>query len=262
MSNLKQNFKHYLITRFNVKVDSWVETKNGEAVLDTKWLEHRFYLFETYCLPSVKNQINQNFQWCIFFDPDTPEFYKNKIKDIAMLYPRIYIIYITGNHQLLDRLKSIIIENTPEEYPFVITTRLDNDDLLHKGFINAIQELYEPINNTIIDIPKGYKIGIEYTKVKIKDYANNFNPFISLIENKENLRTIISRMHKDWENNAELKTIDNRRLWVELIHSKNKVNAQDLSLPNSSTFNPLDFGITEKKFFISFAQKIKNKIFK
>ena len=52
---------HYLLTRFNLAL--WIEDKNGAAIDREEWLKRRMALFETFCLPSVKNQSCQNFSW-------------------------------------------------------------------------------------------------------------------------------------------------------------------------------------------------------
>jgi hypothetical protein len=78
-------FKHFLLTRFNVKT-KWKTTKNGEETLTEKWLSHRFDLFEKFCYPSVRNQKNQGFRWLVFFDINTPTPYKERISDLAREY--------------------------------------------------------------------------------------------------------------------------------------------------------------------------------
>ena len=37
-------FKHYIITRFNLKAKEWTVTKNQTKVLDDNWLKNRFEL--------------------------------------------------------------------------------------------------------------------------------------------------------------------------------------------------------------------------
>jgi hypothetical protein len=77
--NKKKMFKHFLLTRFNLRVEDWATTKNGDQVLNDAWLMDRFRLFESYCLPSVKNQSNQDFTWFVFFDKNTPDKFKCKL---------------------------------------------------------------------------------------------------------------------------------------------------------------------------------------
>lgn len=53
--------QHFILTRFNLLL--WNKAKDGQMVRTTKWLEHRFSLFENYCIPSIKNQTCQDFEW-------------------------------------------------------------------------------------------------------------------------------------------------------------------------------------------------------
>ena len=61
--------QHFILTRFNILL--WRQDKKGSKVRTTKWLEHRFSLFEKYCLPSIKNQTYQKFEWIVLFDSMT-----------------------------------------------------------------------------------------------------------------------------------------------------------------------------------------------
>ena len=63
---MANEYKHFLITRFNLKKKGWETTKNNEKIQTEEWLRHRFELFEAYCLPSVINQSNQDFIWYVF----------------------------------------------------------------------------------------------------------------------------------------------------------------------------------------------------
>ena len=58
--------KHYILTRFNLCGRN--RDKSKQSTLTKEWLHHRIKLFETYCLPSIKQQTNQNFKWLILFD--------------------------------------------------------------------------------------------------------------------------------------------------------------------------------------------------
>ena len=102
-------------------------------------VERPFKLFETYCLPSVKNQSNQNFAWLVFFDIDTPKHYLNKINIIAENYDNFKPVFIDGFKELGNELQlqiELIQVNIDE---FFIITRLDNDDIIHKNFIKTFK---------------------------------------------------------------------------------------------------------------------------
>ncbi|AXP79276.1 hypothetical protein CJ739_176 [Mariniflexile rhizosphaerae] len=234
--------KHFLATRFNLTVPDWKTSKSGKLVLTDDWLENRFYLFENYCLPSVKNQTNQNFIWCVFFDTNTSDFYKNKIKIIEENYSNFKPLFIEGIGSLHNSFKDFIVNNLRDD-EYIITTRLDNDDLIHKDFIKTIQSLYQPIDKTVIDLRKGYSITLKKKHSEIRVYVGRFNPFISLVEEAKKIETVFAKMHLDWADSKNIIIEDNLKLWVELVHDENKLNHTKYNLKRALIFNNADFGL-------------------
>jgi len=238
-------YKHFIATRFNLRIGNWETTKNGETLLTDQWMEDRFKLFETYCLPSVLNQSNQNFLWCIFFDNNTKESDRDKIKKLTENFPIIKVLYIDGIDELRTGLISFI-KKTPGDFEFAITTRLDTDDLLHKDFIKTVQKLFKPEHDAVIDIRTGYQVSIENGIGEVRNLNNNFNQFVSLIEETGKAETVFSKWHKHWENWKNVVTYDRKRLWIEMVHSKNYVNTAMPGLGYPLNFREADFG-TEGK---------------
>lgn len=255
--------KHFLITRFNLRTELWKTTKNGELVLTDEWLTDRFELFESYCLPSVKNQTNQNFVWCVFFDVNTPLKYKQRINALSEDYSNFRPIYIDGMAELRTSLIEYINKNISDNDDFIITTRLDNDDILHKHFIKTIQDLYKPIDNTVIDLREGYLVSLINKNSEIRDYKSHFNPFISLIENSKNIKTVISKMHRHWKNADSIIIYESSKLWIVLIHQKNMLNSMKKRFKRVYKLNSKDFGLSHEKAFVErpiivFASNITN----
>ena len=127
--------QHFLITRFNLKLKEWKTTKQGESVLSETWLTNRFELFKTYCLPSVKQQTNQNFKWLVCFDSETPDVFKAAINQMAASYSNFQPLYIDGFTDALEAITKTITSYLSASDTHIITTRLDNDDAVHKLFI-------------------------------------------------------------------------------------------------------------------------------
>ena len=236
-------FKHFLATRFNIRIGGWDTTKNGETLLDDSWMDNRFGLFENYCLPSVINQSNQNFIWCIYFDLHTPEVYKLRIKSLTESYPNIRIFFIDSIGELKPHLINFIKSSEHDNCDYVITSRLDTDDLLHRDYINVVQQLFELSHITVIDVRSGFKINIEDGNCEIRNYTQSFNPFISLIEEREGAETVFNEMHHEWFNAKKVIVYNKMRLWIELVHQKNWLNAANSNLEYSLRFNETDFGI-------------------
>lgn len=156
-------FQHYIITRFNLGRDDWNTTKNSEKVLSNSWLEKRFELFENFCFNSVKNQTNQNFKWLVFFDINTPDEYRIKIDSFKEKFSNFYPIFIDGMSNFLPS----IVENIKkmDENPFIITSRLDNDDCIHKDYVNTVQSYFDNQDFMAVDFIDGYTIVSRQQKV-------------------------------------------------------------------------------------------------
>ena len=238
--------KHFLITRFNLKVASWKTAKDGSAVLDDQWLENRFELFEKFCLPSVENQSNQNFIWVVFFDTDTPEKFRDRIQQISKNHKNFQTLYINGIVELADSFKTYIISQLEHDDQFILTTRLDNDDIIHRDFIQTIQNLSKKNGESLIDLRKGYQVNIVKKNAEIRKYNYAFNPFISVLENRNHFETIISRMHSEWENHEHIAIYNQKALWIELVHQKNKVNAVKRKLFMTRNIKLEDFSLEQK----------------
>ena len=232
--------KHFLVTRFNVRASiEKVSISQSDA-----WLSHRFELFEKYCLPSVKNQSNQNCTWCVLFNTGTPQKYKEKVKKISNSYNNFMPIFINESSEINPALSRFIASNIEESDQYIITTRLDNDDLIHKQFIDTIQELFYPTNGMVIDLRKGYQVSIEKDNLEIRKYYHLFNHFISLVEDSTNFLTVMSRNHFLWRDSKSIVVSDNKRLWIELVHSKNKANRVKREFSLIPKIQSNDFGLS------------------
>ncbi|MDD3721371.1 MAG: glycosyltransferase [Lutibacter sp.] len=215
-------FQHYILTRFNLRATDWTTTKNKEKVLTEEWLKERFDLFENYCFSSVKNQSNQNFKWLVFFDVNTPEVYKLKVEKYKKSYENFYPFFIDGMPNFLPEIVRNIKMLDSKKY--IITSRLDNDDSIHEDYVNVVQSYFNNQNHLAIDFIDGYTLQIgEKTRLGFQKHL--YNPFISLIEKKEDFKTVWFRSrHGSWKYEKNIIRVKDKRLWLGIIHSKNKVN--------------------------------------
>ncbi len=219
-------FKHYLITRFNLKNKVWHYDKNNQSILDDAWLRSRILLFETYCFPSIEAQSNKDFEWLVYFDKSSPDFLLEKIADwcnrCANFSPQYSVDYET--FKSID-LPDYITHHTEEKCDFIITTRLDNDDALRNTAIEKIQKAFIPQSNVIIDCVNGYCYDREsyiYTK-----YTMISNPFISYIESTHaTMYSVYREEHPKWIGKAMFITIKEPRMWFQVIHNENMINTQ------------------------------------
>lgn len=217
-------FDHYLITRFNLRNPEWDVTKNNGTLLTDDWMENRMWLFENFCFPSIISQKNKNFTWLLFLDQTTTPKFKTRIENLTVTYPFIKLFFIDGMSQFQPSIKSHISETSSK--PFLITTRIDNDDCAHVDYIDEIQKRFSEQEFQAIDIVKGYSLQIEPQFILGKK-EHVFNPFISLIERNSQPQTVWSNDHTSWKKETRIQQISDKRLWMSIIHEKNKVNEFD-----------------------------------
>lgn len=252
--------KHFIATRFNLKVDSWTTAKDGSMVLTDDWLEERFELFQKYCLPSVMNQKNQNFYWVVFFDTETPTKFKLLIEQIANKYINFNPIFVEAHPALKGAFQKFILEKLEAKDEFIITTRLDNDDSIHENFTNTIQEIAQNMDQTVIDLRRGYQLDISNSIYKYRNHYNKFNPFLSFIESTKGFNTVFSKMHSDWKSSKSIIVYDSTPLWIEIVHKKNKLNEVKLNKFLIPTINFKEFGIIKDLKEFSYFNVIFNNI--
>jgi hypothetical protein len=214
-------YQYYIITRFNLRRSDWKTTKNDEKVLSESWLQERFDLFDNYCFPSVKNQTDQNFKWLVFFDINTSERYRDKIEEYRLSYKNFHPFFIDGMDLFLPSIAGKIKALDSKEY--IITSRLDNDDCLHKDYAKVMHSYFDKQEYLAIDIVDGYCMQID-AKVKLGRKRQLYNPFISLIEKKDNCKTVWHKGHTFWKYEKKILRVKNKRLWLGIIHEKNYEN--------------------------------------
>lgn len=218
-------FKHYLITRFNLKNKNWDVTKNNESLLTREWMTHRIGLFNNFCLPSVTNQSNKDFSWLLFFDSTTDTDFKEELELLLKPHKHFKAFFIDGMDAFHSSIKTFIDEDSKDS-PYVITSRIDNDDCIHKDYIKTIQEQFNSQEFMAIDILKGYSLQVS-PDIMLGKKEHIFNPFISLIEKNDSPKTVWFSDHNMWKKESRRVEIANKRLWMSIIHEKNKVNEFD-----------------------------------
>jgi len=235
-------FSHLLITRFNLKNPNWVVTKNNEALLDDQWMQERMELFKNYCLPSILNQTNKNFKWLLFFDSSTDEKFRKSITELVNNHNFIEVLYIDG---MPNFNKSILeyIEKNIKEIPYLITSRIDNDDCVSNRFIEEVQKNFNKQDFMAFDYIQGYTLQIE-PQIILGKKEHIFNPFISLIEKNENPKTVWHYVHNQWKKEPRVTQITDKRIWMSIIHEKNKVNEFD-------GYGNIDWNSINKEFILS-----------
>ncbi|WP_242120405.1 glycosyltransferase [Aestuariivivens sediminicola] len=213
-------FKHFLITRFNLRNPDWTTSKKNKSVLTKEWHDNRFELFTNFCFESVKGQTNTNFEWLVYFDTTTPEKFKTIIRDLEKKMPNFIPIFIDGMSLFLPSITSYIAKCSE---PYIITSRIDNDDCLGKQYIATVQKQFNRQDFMAVDFIDGYTIQT-HPQIKIGKRLDQYNPFISLIEKNNNPKTVWSIRHSHWKREKHVLQLKGERHWASIIHEENKVN--------------------------------------
>lgn len=120
---------HVVGTRFNVKHPDW------DPELPPGWMENRIDLFNRYCLPSMRRQLGSDFCWVIFFDRKRSAKYSNFLDKLAEI-AWIEIAFV----DCATEIDGYLCRNfSKTDHPF-LTSRLDNDDIVHPYFLREIQD--------------------------------------------------------------------------------------------------------------------------
>ncbi|PZX11931.1 putative rhamnosyltransferase [Breznakibacter xylanolyticus] len=207
----KNTFSHILITRFNVP---WVNGKSPDDI----WLKNRMDLFFQYCLPSVYQQTNTNYNWIIYLDTQTPNWALQKLK--SKIRSNTYLIKVSTFDVMKQQVSNDVLSLCDNNSKFVITSRLDNDDIISPFFIDLIQQNYNPIHNSFINFDGGICYHLQKHLFSKYKYING--PFVSKIENIENkITTIIEHDHTSLNANFQI----HGNHWVQFVHNNNISNS-------------------------------------
>jgi len=211
---------------------------------DLDWLLQRQKLFERYTLPSVEGQHNKDFEWLLISDARTPDSFKNVMdrwpartiyKDWTNYkWAEMEGIKVDSPMGLAVRIETIadvVSEAIGEQTVPVITSRLDNDDLIAKEHMGRIQgyasELWESNGPKFwVTMTRGYRLCGD----KIYPINSKCSSFVSFVEDPKNLQTAYNCVHTMTERNAKSNNYpfviirEGEPTWAEVIHGGNVMN--------------------------------------
>ncbi|MBS1553582.1 MAG: hypothetical protein JSU09_01535 [Bacteroidetes bacterium] len=245
-----------MITQFNLKGFTKSSKQSPEEWFE--WTAGRIDLFKKYCLPSILNQSNKQFTWLIFFDIDTQSYFATFLKELEA-YKHIKVCYSRGVEGFAKEHMTEVKAFLKPSDKWIVTTRLDNDDMLHQDAIKIIQQNLIEKSNFMISLASGYVL--DTNTRKMAHYFYPMSPFITLIESvSENPNGVFAKLHTQWsvlrlfvfkEIYLEFITPSKRQsrfilkepLWIQAYHKKNVSNSFYRGFPVLTTKSLADFGI-------------------
>ncbi len=228
---------HLIYTRFNLQLAEKLEVLKIKEGWDLgppdAWMDHRIPLFEKYCFSSIVNQTNQNFIWFILCDSGTKEPYKETL--LKFKRSNIIISLQPVDPFALDMDApgwGAVRKKTNElfsDHDVLLTTRLDNDDALHKDYVNVMQTTMldvfkkNPHEQWLVNMINGYK----YKHASGELYSTEMKncQFQTMIETIKPARTILGLgNHSTAHERCETGQFAHAPLWMQIIHEKNIYN--------------------------------------
>lgn len=206
-----------LLTRFNVAR----QAGSGLGV-DPAWLDGRLALFERVCAPSVRAQHGPRRPWLVFVDARTPDAALARIE--AAAGPAGGVLVPVAGLLPVERLQQLVEDAVPLQHRVLLTTRLDNDDALAAGHLDAVLRAADPDRQEFLNPTSGYQLAGS------RAYATSdpSGPFLTLVEHRRPGRpplTAFCTPHRAARRTAPVRQVGQGRLWVQLLHGQNLVNA-------------------------------------
>lgn len=204
---------HVLLTRFNVPTpgrESLVRAQEG-------WLRNRIQLFETHCLPSVLAQTTHDFKWIVYFDPASPEWFREWLSkaDADHTFHAIFRESISRDEMLSD-LRSV----TGATRTTLLTTNLDNDDGLAVDFVERLQDAVSPGARQALYFPTG--IILRGTETFLR--TDRRNAFCSVAESWDEPVMAWAEWHNRLDRIMPAREIAGGPAWLQVVHDLNVSN--------------------------------------
>jgi len=212
------DFAHVILTRFNLA------TPGRESTLRNQqgWLAGRFELFERYCLPSVAAQTLRDFRWIVYFDEDTPAEFRARIeacRAVAGFHPYFTPLF-PGERWGISAREVLAAEGRAA--PWLLSTRLDNDDGLAVDFVARLQAAvaaaarrraaFNLTNGVVFDGRRAYAL------------SHPSNAFASLLETWDGARTVSDYQHMHLAEQGPVIQVAGPPGWLQVVHGGNVSN--------------------------------------
>lgn len=228
---------HIVVTRFAfVRAD--FERRRSE-VRDQEfgnWAKSRSKLFKDICLPSMLGQSLKPDSWLLGLARERSQYFP-ELEAVfggnGWIAPAWQDVVQDAPEQELNALKRAVLERVPDETDYVITTRLDNDDALHRSFLAVVRDYVslilasEPgLTDFWLTMPYGLQLGSN--KLGVCCYTNN--PFTTRVQTRGNFlssaySTALAGDHTKLFKNDRVFSVNTRiPMWLQGVHGENLYN--------------------------------------
>lgn len=188
--------------------------------LSEQWLESRWPVFLQFTLPSVLGQAVGPDGWLVFCDAASPEWFREEIESTLQPY---------GFHAIwLDKpfspavVSDAVATRARSGAPYLITTRLDNDDALAREFVATVHTYFAGQESQFVN----FTYGLQLHGSRVYHRADPANAFASLIERRSMLRprTVFVDQHPRLGQHGPLAQVRSPPMWLQVVHGSNVAN--------------------------------------
>lgn len=205
------DFDHFLLTRFN--------TRQGLERAGDDWLKHRLDYFERVCRRSITGQTEKGFKWLVFFDDERDQWFQ---KEVDRLSAGVFEpIWVSGALTTGLIAESVAARSSS---PWLITTRMDNDDAAARDFIETIQAEFSGQEFEFINLKSGMQLTDDGALFRWVDLSS---PFISLVERRMQQlpRTVHLDGHDRLHRHGHIRQAKSAHpMWIQMVHGRNLAN--------------------------------------
>lgn len=233
-----------VMTRFNMVVPGFrgLAQITSEAAFDD-WISARMPIFESVCFSSLRAQVKPPDAWLLGFDSVSPERVERvteMIKPFPWMRPVWQRVNTRGEHEgarssFLREIKALL---TPA-HRYVISTRVDNDDALGRGYCDARDRFCASVVERRPELEEfwiTFPLGAQLSPTALRLYPQNGNPFLSHCARVEDgrwtRRTALDARHNRVfeEEGAVFKAVTRAPMWLQYVHRTNVLNSEKPAL--------------------------------
>jgi len=229
--------RHVVVTRLNVGVygETAVCVRHGRPAPvkgdPDEWTRNRIDLATRFCLASLNGQTIQDFEWLVLFDERTPPSLQERMRyalarpgAVFHAVPPLGEWKLEGCPEVADAIRRHVADT---KRPYLLTTRLDTDDMLRDDSLARVRAACRPIEGRqFIDLQNGFFMSADRKRlhrVKQRRFKQGGTPFISLLERVGDgpPLTVHCDRHHLVRRHAPVVTLKRKPAWVHVVHGGN-----------------------------------------
>lgn len=227
---------HIFLTRFNLPsagVEHAIRAQEG-------WLRDRVELFESVCLPSLRQQSDHGFAWIIYFDPESPAWLRKWIVHVNedRIFQAVFRKEVTSSTLYED-----LCGATHARGGRLLTTNIDNDDGLAVDFVERAKQA--AAQTTAPRQALYFTAGLIKRSDELYIRADKRNAFCSVVESWERPVSCWADWHNLLGRSMPVHEVSGPPAWLQVVHEHNVSNRVRGQRVSPVTYRPLFPGLLE-----------------